>query len=187
MASSELQKQLLRHFKRFAPTIGVEGLRQSRRIEGQFSSGTETRGFDRIYILAQEGAGAHLDVVRQVIDTVSRFHRDNRRGTCAVFLRSFGPAGTSESTLHKLRERGIEYVVAALCEQAGDAAPKKSSVISTPGSARKKDLLLVLCTNHDIAVEGQAAEAMGRGSARNVLWVYLDSGRFEVGHAPPQN
>jgi hypothetical protein len=185
MASSELEKGLARHLQRVAPNIEVEGLSQSRRIEGQFTSRSDTRGFKRISIMGQEGAGAFSDTVLQVVNAVSRFHRGQRRGTCPVFVRVFGPGGSSEPRVHKLRDIGIKHVVEDVCDRAGTGTPDSASVLDNVGAVRRDDLLLVLHTNRKIDVAAKAREQLQRTRGNRVLWIALSDASMATGQEVP--
>lgn len=181
MASSELEKVLARHLQRVAPNIEVGGLSQSRRIEGQFTSRSDTRGFKRISIMGQEGTGAFSDTVLQVLNAVSRFHRGQRRGTCPVFIRIFGPGGLSEPRVHKLRDIGIKHVVEDICDRAGTSIPDSASVLDDLGVVRRDDLLLLLHTNRRIDVAAKASEQLKRTRGNRVLWISLDDANMTSG------
>lgn len=173
---------LSRYLKRKAPTIDVSGMRQSRRIEGQFSGQRESRSFREVHFWVHSEIDPAAPCVRGVCKDIARFQRNEERGDYGVHYHLWGAPGSASAASDFRVAMGMNCSGGTLLRPLVDLvagsvqqAALRHRATRLPG---KEDLNVVFTSNNDQIVPDDLIGVMEHAGKGRCIWVLTEDELF---------
>jgi hypothetical protein len=189
MATSDidLNEALRHHLGTAAPWITVHAGHRppAKRIPGHLTPDRESRGYDHVFILVEEGSARCRDRIEVAVEALMRFDSDNQRGDFPLSCSVFGKAGTRPGFDRLIGYTSQSSLIEDLCQQATEIGGDTPGIIDAIGTVTLKSLVLILCMAPGAEVRSVAADRLKGVPEKSVVWVFVKDGRFGVGRTCP--
>ena len=178
-----------------APNIEARGqMRQSRRIEGQFSYSSELKAYRAIMCYIEQGLADQKIKIIPIINAIVQFQRQQGRTDYHFCLFSFHSNDT------QLKHHGHSYEIVCnansnnlahlLCELSGDKPAGQAPVIhqlfpvpalySRIRRVTQEDLLLFICRNRSVKFDARLKELYTSKIQRHSIWIFIEEGQLSI-------
>jgi len=183
-----------------APIIETDGIRQSRRVPGQYSCVKEIRAYGSIICYIQKGLGKENEIIGAVIKIILDIQGSSRLTNYYLHPFSFG---WDDNKLHH-RKSAIQIISRAnntmiineLCKLAGSdicstsiipALFPSTSLYSKKRNVKAHDLLVFICKDRSVQLSELSTAAYSRVRRRS-LWIFIntDKPEWEFGTFKPE-
>jgi hypothetical protein len=182
---------LVQRLSNNAPAITGDGMRQSRRLEGQFSYDREIEAYHAVMFYIQKGLAAYQDIITKLLMKVVAMQNDCERGTYHLCLFLFGSSNhllSHDGKSIKVIDKNISYSVAIkrIMQLSGNQPPDNHVIgsffpIADPyGTIRgvTSDDLLVFIYNKEIVFHSSLQNTT-RSIQKHSLFVNINDGNPE--------
>jgi len=182
------------------PTIEADGIRQSRRVSGQYSYVVEKTAYDSIIWYIQKGLGKENENIEAVIKIILDLQASARLTNYYLHLFSFGWDDNKlhhrKSAISIIARVSSAMIINELCKLAGSDLSEKpiipalfppTSLYSKKRNVRAHDLLVFICKDRSVKLSALSTAAYNRARRRS-LWIFInnDKPEWEFGTFKPE-
>ena len=172
---------------RTAPTLSVSGIRQSRRLQGQFSHDVDRQCYVEVLLAVPIGAASQPAGLRAICKAITAFQRDRERGSYDLRLIVYGAVPPSSNQICLGYKSTAGSLLRWLTDHAGADAAGPHSLDELPKPHRGGLLVIVQAHDGDAVSEEVLAVLAGHPGGQ-IVWVRLHEERFYTGRElPPQS
>ena len=183
-----------------APTIEADGIRQSRRVSGQYSYVVEKRAYDSIICYIQKGLCKENEIIEAVIKIILDIQASSRLTNYHLHLFSFGWDDNKlhhrKSAISIIARVSSAFITNKLCKLAGSELSGTSiipalfpptSLYSKQRNVRAHDLLVFICKDRSVQLSKLSTATYSRVRRRS-LWIFInnDKPEWEFGTFKPE-
>ena len=183
-----------------APIIETDGIRQSRRVPGQYSCVKEIRAYGSIICYIQKGLGKENEIIGAVIKIILDIQGSSRLTNYYLHPFSFGWDDNKlhhrKSAISIIARVSSAFITNKLCKLAGSELSGTSiipalfpptSLYSKKSNVRGHDLLVFICKDRSVQLSELSTAAYNRGRRRS-LWIFInnDKPEWEFGTFKPE-
>lgn len=171
-------KQLRRFLSMSAPCLTTAQLRQSRRLEGQFTRGGEIRAYSEVLIAAGADCHAFSGELRVIAKAITALQIDERRGTYPVRLRPFD--ATTETASTQLGDKSSPTMLHRfVLDHLSD--DEKPGHLDTLPSVSQGALILILSGRGQDVISPEIKDHLSKHPKKQVVWCILEQDSFTWG------
>ena len=182
MGAPKTLRQLRRFLNLSAPSLSASQLRQSRRLEGQFTTGGEIHAYSEVLVAAGTGCHAFPGELRVIAKAITALQIDERRGTYTVRLRPFD--ATAETGTTQLGDKSSPIRLRRfVLDHLGDIA-KPERLDNLPKVDRAALIVLLSARGHDV-ISAEVKDQLAKHPKKQVVWCILEQDLFTWGSDCP--
>ncbi|MAF20284.1 MAG: hypothetical protein CMI55_01240 [Parcubacteria group bacterium] len=183
-----------------APTIEADGIRQSRRVSGQYSYVVEKNAYHSVICYVQKGLGKENEIIETVIKIILGIQASARLTNYYLHPFSFGWDDNKlhhrKSAISIIARVSSAMIINELCKLAGSELSGTSiipalfpptSLYSKKSNVRGHDLLVFICKDRSVQLSELSTAAYNRVRRRS-LWIFInnDKPEWEFGTFKPE-
>jgi hypothetical protein len=181
---------LTRYLSRAAPRLSVSGLRQSRRLETQFSREVERNCYSEILLALPIGAGHQSAALRVICKAITTFQRDHERGDYGLRLVVYGgakPFSARQKFGYKSTANSmLRWLTKQVLEAGAKTHPQHTITLNALPAPHSAALVAIVQTSAQNRVSEAALKRLANHPRKQILWLRLDEETFYMGpNAPP--
>ena len=175
-------RQLRRFLNLSAPSLSASQLRQSRRLEGQFTTGGEIHAYSEVLVAAGTGCHAFPGELRVIAKAITALQIDERRGNYTVRLRPFDATAETKSTQLGDKSSPTRLRSFVLDHLSGIAKPERLD--NLPKVDRAGLIVLLSARGHDV-ISPEVKDQLAKHPKKQVVWCILEQDVFTWGSDCP--
>ncbi len=175
------------YMNRSAPTLSVSGLRQSRRLEGQFSHDVDRTCYSEVVVAMPLGAESHSTQLRVICRAITAFQRDAQRGSYDLRLLVYGAPDSVVENIGLGYKSTAGSLLRWVAGHVGEVAPTGGQRLEVLPKAHQGALVVIVQAHAEDTVSQDVLDALARHPRRQIVWGRLHEQCFYTGReAPPQ-
>jgi hypothetical protein len=163
----------------------LEGtLQQSRRLEGQFDHGGETRQYPTVHVLVERSIAPMDPSLPKILKEIVVFQRHDGRNPYHMHIRAFPPADTNADGTDRIRmtvrDTATHFMLLPCVKDAIENKIPKDAAARAPIATRPRpeDLVVIVTPDLDSPLDADVAEFARRAHAHRALRIGVKEGSF---------